>query len=466
MRSALERLLKLFVDHLLPEFQLQSSEWESIWLQRQRKSFLSKMPIILGLMALLYIFHHFFVDRPQGLNWATYRFGAAGACVFLISFYHLFGQRLSFYRLPACLLFIGLSYLQARTIVWFNEVPYIYSLIMVIVFSYILQMNMAKSLAFAVLILFLQHDTFVEANIDYGMLTSVYMITIGVVILSRLNFFDQIRIFVAERENEKANITNIENNKEYTRYIQRFLPPEISRRIRACMAGGVGVQDSVKSILQPEQKEVVLFRSDIRRFTQLSKNISYLPNSVLPDLKFTTVEIDKTGGISRKIGDLVFAYYDCQSIEENIIGCMRASLIISAENLRRNKQAVLQERIDKQCIITSGQAVVGNIGDDGTNIEITALGEPVNFASRIEDYVKAPERIKNFQEGSIFICSRTKELVTHYLPGFEVQKHFISDGFIKDFEDVKEIFIVPTSENNINLVSETYLNRKEYRNAI
>ncbi|MCJ8277150.1 MAG: hypothetical protein HRT44_02040 [Bdellovibrionales bacterium] len=457
-KKGLSTILNEVIDQLFPDFALQNTPWLSIWNERRVQAYNKKVPIIFSIIAFAYVFHHFFVDKPLGLDWANYRFGCAGLALSIIGIHYCFNDSIGKYqKLPSMIAFLVFSFYQAKTVVWYSEVPYIYALVMVFILTVTLQMNLFKSLLFASLGLALQLPSFLEAQIDQGMVISAIIVTLIIVTIARLPYLDQIKVFLAERRNEETQMKLIETNKEYTEYVQKFLPPEISNRIRFLMKKGASVLTAVDEVLRPERRTVVALRCDIRNFTTKSKSIDYINSFALPEIKIVTDIIDNSRGISRKIGDLVFAYYDFDDNFYNLLNAIRAGILVHEKNSRFNQHS--EDTVERQILISSGLATVGNIGDIGSSIEITALGNPVNFVARMEDYVKIPKIKEQLPHNSIYIDSETYFTLSQRLPDLEIQSHQIDKKIrIKDFTEVESIYILAVNQHNTEIINQALLN--------
>ena len=117
-----EGFLNQIVDHIFPEFVLQNSPWHSIWVERRKASFLAKAPFIFAIIAAVYILHHFFVDKPIGLNWGLYRFSSAAGALSVLLIYYFFGETLEKYlKIPAMIAFLCFCHFQAKTILWYTS---------------------------------------------------------------------------------------------------------------------------------------------------------------------------------------------------------------------------------------------------------------------------------------------------------------------------------------------------------
>ena len=415
---------------------------------------MAKAPFIFAIIAAVYILHHFFVDKPIGLNWGLYRFSSAAGALSVLLIYYFFGETLEKYlKIPAMIAFLCFCHFQAKTILWYSEVPYTYALVMVYVLTLTLQMNLMKSLLFSITALATQLPSFYEAGIDKAMIVSSIFVMLTIVIISRLSYLEQVKAFLAERRNEDAQIRLIEANKEYTDYVQKFLPLEVARRIRHLLSKGASVVQAVDEVLRSERRMVTALRCDIRNFTQKSKNSDYIDNSVLPEIKKATEVIDLSRGISRKIGDLVFAYYDFDDNDFNVLSAVQAGIHVFEENKKANLTG--DDIVERQILISSGLATVGNIGDIGSSVEITALGTPINLIARMEDYVKIPSVKSQIATDYIFLDYETKFSLERNLTGLQIDTLSVNPEIgIKDYPEVEKIFLFKVNETNTRIISE------------
>ena len=90
-------------------------------------------------------------------------------------------------------------------------------------------------------------------------------------------------------------------------------------------------------------------------------------------------------------------------------------------NTEFNEARPDQEPINRYVLITSGEAVVGNLGGFDSSIEITALGNPVNFLSRIDEATKHPAIRSMITNRHIVMDEGTAMGLGAILPGFEVE---------------------------------------------
>jgi len=148
-------------------------------------------------------------------------------------------------------------------------------------------------------------------------------------------------------------------------------------------------------------KHATIFFSDIRGFTEKSENFTNAfgddaSNRIVMWLNeyFTSMVdcVEKTGGVVDKfIGDAVMAHwgtaFTAGSPAEDAANCVKAALMMRKSlfelNSRRKKDDPGNPEIRIGCGINTGIVTAGQIGSE-QRMEYTAIGDPVNLASRTE----------------------------------------------------------------------------------
>jgi len=140
-----------------------------------------------------------------------------------------------------------------------------------------------------------------------------------------------------------------------------------------------------------EIKEVTLFFSDIQGFTGISEKIS--PSKLIEILNIYLNEVSKIiiddhqGYIDKYIGDAVMAVWGAPLDQPDhadlaVIAALECVKAIDQINLKL-KEKGFSEQLNFRIGISSGNAVMGMMGSDRKK-NYTALGDTVNFASRLE----------------------------------------------------------------------------------
>ncbi len=165
-----------------------------------------------------------------------------------------------------------------------------------------------------------------------------------------------------------------------------------------------------------ETKNVTIFFSDIRAFTEISEKLE--PTEVvdfLNDYMTRMVEcVNETSGtVDKFIGDAVMAVWGASSTEgypkADALSALRSSLMMRAALREFNvgRGGIKKPIIKIGCGLNSGSVVAGQMGST-RHMEYTVIGDAVNLASRTEMLTKA------FCT-DILITESTYELVKEYV---------------------------------------------------
>ncbi|WP_298971055.1 adenylate/guanylate cyclase domain-containing protein [uncultured Roseobacter sp.] len=181
----------------------------------------------------------------------------------------------------------------------------------------------------------------------------------------------------------------------FGQYVSRDLVDQLSRNQGKLTLGG-------------ESRQLTLLFSDVRGFTAIAEEFRDDPEALtLLMNKFLTILsraiMEQKGTIDKFMGDAVMAFWNAPlDNDDHARATCRAALKMIAdvdkfnkERLREQKRKRVAQRGDKRkpwtkmhkinvgIGINTGQCVVGNMGSD-TRFDYTALGDPVNVASRLE----------------------------------------------------------------------------------
>ncbi|MEM7646843.1 MAG: hypothetical protein AAF203_08045 [Pseudomonadota bacterium] len=406
------------------------------------------MIFMLPLLIMVYIGHYFFFDIPMNLQprsrWFNYRFGMAGA-IFGVFLYYWRFHRYKFVskKLPAILIFSTACYMQSMTILWYKEVPYLYSYIFIVISAFSLRLAPFHAILFASTVQFLHLDILVKTGLPSQHMYSAFIVTLVMsLILSSINYF-QVKVYLSNENLLEEQRKNIEQNMEFTRTLKSFLPKKISRNLDEIMTTNrMGIHQAVDEILRPKKRNISCLACDIRGYTEKSKDISYIVDSVIPLTKDESSIVESHQGIPRKIGDLLFCYFDDESLLENTKNSLMAGINISLSEQAHNQEKSLNQQIRKQIIISIGEAYVGNIGGLNSAVEITAMGTPVNFLSRLETVVKSGEFIDKIPRDHIIVSSEVFQLISELNRNITFSPYTLSSTNIKikDFESITTFY--------------------------
>ncbi len=311
---------------------------------------------------------------------------------------------------------------------------------------------MLKSLTFAAIAFASQWPSFVESGTSKPTIVSGIVVTLLFILITRSKYLSDIRYFVANQQNLDGQRKMIEMNVEFTDRIRAFLPREISSRLTKRLSDNRHtVLQAVDEILRPSQRAVACLFSDIRGFTQATKHSqAFLGEGVIPNVRKCNSVIEKYHGVPRKVGDLIFAYYDDPNPYVNLVHCISSGFDITEANNRFNDDQRLETRIRRHVLIANGDAIVGNLGGYDSSIEITALGSPVNLLSRIDEITKLPRFKELVQESDLVVCPTTAQLLGHLALGCTLLPLDLASvgARIRDFEEIDTLWLLPATDDN------------------
>jgi adenylate cyclase len=137
-----------------------------------------------------------------------------------------------------------------------------------------------------------------------------------------------------------------------------------------------------------EEKHVVVMFTDIRGFTTFSEALP--PYDVIHVLNRYFQQmgrvITRNGGyIDNYIGDGIMALFGFENPEDAEFKAVKAGLemLEEMETFNPYLEALYNQRLEMGIGVHAGEAVVGSVGAV-SNRKVTAIGDTVNFASRIE----------------------------------------------------------------------------------
>lgn len=161
------------------------------------------------------------------------------------------------------------------------------------------------------------------------------------------------------------------------------------------------------NILEGKEREITVFFSDVRNFTNISeamgnpKKLIHLMNTYMDPM--TEIIIKSEGTVDKFIGDAIMAYWNAPTnVQDHADKAVSASL----EQLHRLKDLNTSIRqnpefesvvsmADKKGVpiidigigLNTGVAIVGEMGSSGRS-DYTVIGDPINLGSRLESLCK------------------------------------------------------------------------------
>lgn len=458
------KYLEKFLAWMYPILLVTGSRWESEWRDQEKQSFVYLARIVFPLIAIVYVLHYYFYDIPMGLapsdRWITFRFGIAAASLLTFGYYLFFASSLKYFRLPAIFVLWLVCVAQGLVMVWHGRESWVFGFILVASFSIILRMSPLGSICFCFLSVGSLIPFYVYAGLGVPDIATGSVVTLAISLLVRSSSLSEVENFLLTEQNADAQNRIVELRGELAERMRAFVPKEIANRVDVSVSiERRSVIDAYIEVMRPMRKDVACIFSDIRGFTKHSEELDdFVGASVFPELKACSNAVEDQHGIPRKVGDLIFAYFDSPESQLNASRALTTAFEIARINRDFNRTASTKQ-IKRYILISSGPAIVGNIGGFDSSIEITALGPPVNYLSRLDEASKVERLTSRLQTGDILLSHDFfKKCVDSLQVTWELIDLQEIGIVIRDFPRERYIVRIPFSDESYEAMRQPLLN--------
>jgi class 3 adenylate cyclase len=466
-----------FFIFLMPDLLLKNTRWESRWREQEKTDFLTTSRIAYVLAGLVYILHYYTVDRFEGLApsdlWFNFRFGMASISLLglILNSFPMINNSFLL-KVPMLLTGIIFTYFQSLAIIWYPKIPYLYVYFFIIASVLCLRTSLIKSILVSCLQLYLVYDNLIlSKQTTPSTIFSGFVVAVVLLALLKSKQSSEINFFIANQKNFETQKKLIEAHIEFSDQIKAFLPSEISKRLSHFIQDKrMSVMQAVDEALRPKKVRIACLFTDIRGFTKSVSDLDgFVSEALLPSVKLSTQATERFKGIPRKIGDLIFAYFDSPDHRQNVLHAVKSAVEISNINKELNENLPKHLRLRRFILLSSGEAIVGNISGYESAIEITAIGKPVNFLARLDEVTKVPKIRELLLDGDILVNKEMALELQKDIPGLDLECLSLSNLNVKvrDFEDTEEVYILPISRKNFNIIFQAELKdmQKKYEGA-
>jgi len=272
------------------------------------------------------------------------------------------------------------------------------------------------------------------------------------VAIARSDYAGRIRYYVAEQTMMATQEQAIEISIEFSDRIRAFLPKEISNRVtREIVENQLTVQQAVEAVLRPKVQQICCLFTDIRGFTRGTKeNAAFVSDGVIPNVVRCSRLVENHHGIPRKVGDLLFAYFDDNSSSANIVRCLSAACEIVEANARFNQTNSFGLNIRRYLLVSTGTARVGNLGGLDTSIEISAEGQPVDLLGQMDQLTKTSHFREHVNETDVVLCPESANLVCQSGLACQLRQISLLQLGVPSFSlrGVEALWVLPMTEIN------------------
>ena len=236
-----------------------------------------------------------------------------------------------------------------------------------------------------------------------------------------------------------------------------------------------------ENALQATSKEITIFFSDIRSFTNISESmpnakvlIDYLNQYMNP---MTEIIIKKEGTVDKYIGDAIMAYWNAPLDVQNHQDKALQAAIEQIQYLKILNNKFQQKNlpaIDIGIGVNCGNAIVGEMGSLIRN-DYTVIGDPINLGSRLESLCKTygakiiiSQYIKNALQKDYIIrdldivrVKGKKEPIKIYEVHTDDLKEIIKDE-LKFFKEALNLY----RDSNFNIALEKFQRLQKKENLV
>jgi adenylate cyclase len=153
------------------------------------------------------------------------------------------------------------------------------------------------------------------------------------------------------------------------------------------------LDDQIKGRAKPhaigQEKKIAILFADLRGFTTFSESLPAYDVIYILNRYFHRMgkAIARHGGmINNYMGDGLMALFGCDDVPQAAERSVRAAveMVEAMESFNQYLESMYHQRLNIGIGIHYGEVVIGSVGASSTSQQITAIGDAVNLASRIE----------------------------------------------------------------------------------
>lgn len=449
------KLISSFLQFLFPHHLVKETPWYSAWREQNRNDNIFVWRASLPVFAFGYAIH-IYIDilhqKPNIEMWITFRLSMTAlilTCLGLYMWPKFYKTR--FYKLPIYAFVFIACYFQAKTVLWYPLIPYTLALNFVFIGAMVLRGSIVESIIFGVVMIAFQLDPLIASGVPKIRLVSEGTLTIVLIIFARSAFANEVKTFVLGQKRQETQRDLLRLNQEFTEQIKGFLPREIARRLTEKMENHkLSAFQSMQEVLKPKKLNVACLYSDVRGFTDQSRDLDgFVQSSLLPNLEAVTEVVEEYQGIPRKVGDLIFSYYDSSVPQDNIQNALKSAIRLVEINIAHNTLHP-SLMVKRHTLLSYGPAIVGNLSSNHSAIEISAIGTPVNLLSRVDEVSKLDAFKKHLSEIDIVMSEEAYKETLKLYPNVEIKTISLDSIKVKirSFSEVTHLYILPVNAYN------------------
>lgn len=435
------------------------SKWNDLWQDEIKKGFKVTATIFCIFWAITYLLHYFYVDIPLKKeplsDWAFYRFSCAAVSIIALILTFMPKVFSSKYRkYPIAIAGIYFTFMQAESMVWREQIPYLYITIIPALTALTISTSVLNSMVFMTLGYTASIPGILARPEETAYIFSSHVVGLLFVCTVRSTYAHKVKAFISSQESLESKKKIIELQTEIQDQIKSFLPKIIYNDFKEKVdSKRMSVHEAFNEVTEIRERTAAILYSDIRGFTKSSRiSRSYLKEQVVPNLQDSASIVEKHFGVPRQIGDLMFAYYNNENDIESIKNALQSAfeLIHTTEMKNADKELTIK----RHAIISFGDVIIGNMGGDEFSKEITVHGDPANIGSRIDPLTKENSFLNEFKQNTVILTPELGKQVKEIFPAIELSIFELksSNLALRDFEDIHSLIVLPVNQHNIKTV--------------
>jgi class 3 adenylate cyclase len=440
---------------MFPQLLLEGTPYHQGWQDQEQTRDIRFWRILFPIIAVACLAKGYFSLPPDhgSIDWLQRHWTLAAVCVGTAAAYLLPSvYRARFYRLPVAVAMLTLCLLLAKTMVGYGKDQYLLMFIVIILASWCLRTSVFLSTCFAALAIYMQWEIMRQAGVPQAVAVSFSVGVLVFVGTARADYAGSIRYYAANESMAATQQQSTEMSIEFSDRIRAFLPKQISDRVTQQIGDNhLTVQQAVDAVLLPAERQIACLFTDIRGFTRGTKeNTTFVSDGVIPNVVRCSRVIENHFGIPRKVGDLLFAYFDDDSAEANLVRCLSAACEIVEANARFNQTNEFKLQIRRYLLVATGTALVGNLGELDSAIDISAQGGPVDLLGQMDQLTKSRQFREHVNETDVVLCAHTAALLHRVAPDCRLQRFDLGQlgAATDDFKGIDSLWVFATNDHN------------------
>jgi hypothetical protein len=246
--------------------------------------------------------------------------------------------------------------------------------------------------------------------------------------------------------------------------LRGFTSASIFKRIEKNYAENAGdIQKALHEVLALRKTEIAVVHSDIRKYTQSSKEIdTYVLKQAIPNIQAIAELAENNHAVTRLVGDLILSYFEPEGGEKSsrtVLKAVKLGLEILNETKINSASYRGDEGIKRYVLISYGFGVTGNIGAHEGAREITCMGSPVNILNRIDRLTKNPDLAEELEREPVLVLTEKALLelicLIGFVPGLRDVDLISGQMIIDDFPEEKSLHLVPSTDKLYQMIVST-----------